>query len=193
MFNISALTWLNKPEKSDIQASKITITTEPSTDLWQRTYTGNQNDNTHALLMEIDSDFTFSVKASFKYNKPYDQCGVLIYQDSDNWFKGSIEHENFEFSHLGSVLTNNGYSDWSTSQISSGVSSMFYRISRQADDFLLENSLNGVNFRQMRMFHLFNGKGALNFGVYACSPLQSSFDAIFTDMKLTSCIWPKIM
>lgn len=34
--------------------------------------------------------------------------------DSDNWLKVSVEYENEEFQHLGSVATNNGYSDWAT-------------------------------------------------------------------------------
>ena len=40
----------------------------------------------------------------------FDQCGVVMYLDSENWLKGSIEYENDEFQHLGSVATNHGYS-----------------------------------------------------------------------------------
>ena len=35
-----------------------------------------------------------------------------MYLDSENWLKASIEYENEKISHLGSVVTNNGYSDW---------------------------------------------------------------------------------
>ena len=31
--------------------------------------------------------------------------------------------------------------------------------------------------------------GKKQIGIYACSPEQSSFKAIFTDMKLTECAW----
>ena len=31
------------------------------------------------------------------------------------------------------------------------------------------------------------GGGKIRFGIYACSPEESSFKAIFTDMKLTEC------
>lgn len=40
-----------------------------------------------------------------------------MYLDSENWLKGSIEYENETFGHLGSVATNNGYSDWATNEI----------------------------------------------------------------------------
>ena len=44
--------------------------------------------------------------------------------DSENWLKASIEYENQSFQHLGSVVTNNGYSDWATTEISANVKSM---------------------------------------------------------------------
>ena len=43
---------------------------------------------------------------------------LIIYLDSENWLKGSIEYENEAFQHLGSVLTNHGQSDWATTEIS---------------------------------------------------------------------------
>ena len=38
-------------------------------------------------------------------------------RDNGTELKGSIEYENGEFQHLGSVVTNNGYSDWATTEI----------------------------------------------------------------------------
>ena len=29
----------------------------------------------------------------------------------------------------------------------------------------------------------------ISFGIYACSPEESSFTAIFSDMKITECMW----
>ena len=33
------------------------------------------------------------------------------------------------------------------------------------------------------------GGGMIRFGIYACSPEDSSFKAVFSDMKLTECQW----
>ena len=33
------------------------------------------------------------------------------------------------------------------------------------------------------------GAGKIRFGIYACSPEESSFTAIFSDMKITECMW----
>jgi len=101
------------------------------------------------------------------------------YQNSDNWFKASIEFENEEYQRFGSVVTNHGYSDWATTDISVDIKTMFYRLSRRESDFCIENSLDGLVYKQMRIFHLFEGEGEIQFGVYACSPEISFFEAVF--------------
>lgn len=202
--DFSAGIWLNQPKLSEITDQSIKITTEPNTDLWQRSYYGFRHDNAHALLLESEINFTFTTKVSFEYQARFEQCGLIIYLDSDNWFKASIEYENENISRLGSVVTNNGYSDWATTDIPT-TTAMWYRLNRRGPDFLIESSPNGMNFMQMRIFHLHCiGKtstemGKLNppapaerpiqFGLYACSPLTSSFEAIFNNFKLDNCLW----
>ena len=202
--DFSAAIWLNQPKLSEITDQSIKITTEPNTDLWQRSYYGFRHDNAHALLFESEINFSFTTKVSFEYRARFEQCGLIIYLDSDNWFKASIEYENENISRLGSVVTNNGYSDWATTDIPT-TTAMWYRLNRRGPDFLIESSPNGMNFTQMRIFHLHCiGKtstemGKLNppapaerpiqFGLYACSPLTSSFEAIFNNFKLDNCLW----
>ena len=36
---------------------------------------------------------------------------------------------------------------------------------------------------------MFNVKNKVQFGVYACSPEDSSFKATFTNMEITECKW----
>lgn len=112
-----------------------------------------------------------------------------MYLDSENWLKGSIEYENEDFQHLGSVVTNNGYSDWATTAIPAGIKSMWYRFSRREDDYRIECSEDGIYFSQMRVCHMDKGNGTIRFGIYACSPEDSSFKAIFTNMEFTECQW----
>jgi len=112
-----------------------------------------------------------------------------MYLDSDNWLKASIEYENEEFQHLGSVVTNHGYSGWATTAISASVKTMWYRLSRREDDFCIECSEDGLNFSQMRVCHMWEASDEIQFGIYACSPEESSFKATFTDMDVTECKW----
>ena len=185
------LHWTRKPAGCSVGADRIEITTEPHTDLWQKTYYHFSNDNAPALQMETEEPyFSFVVKTDFTDSRHrFDQCGIVLYLDADNWLKGSVEFENDRYQHLGSVVTDRGYSDWATTAIPADVRIMWYRLSRREDDFRIESSPDGENFSQMRICHLTEGKGKIRFGIYACSPEDSSFKAVFTDMKVTECAW----
>lgn len=189
-FDINKLKWIREPKKYSINENKIEIITVPHTDLWQRTYYHFRNDNAPVLQLEIeDRYFSFVVKTKFESKHRFDQCGIVMYLDSDNWLKASIEYENEIFQHLGSVVTNNGYSDWATTEIDASVKEMWYCFSRREDDFCIECSYDGIIYKQMRICHMWKGKGKISFGIYACSPENSSFKATFTDLKLTECMW----
>ena len=188
--DIKAMKWTREPNDYKITSDKVEIITAPHTDLWQRTYYHFRNDNAPVLQISTDEKyFSFVVKTEFESKKRFDQCGIVMYLDSENWIKGSIEYENEQFQHLGSVVTNMGYSDWATTVIDASVKSMWYRFSRREDDYCIECSHDGVRFCQMRICHMWEGGGKIRFGIYACSPEDSSFTAIFTDMRITECAW----
>lgn len=182
--------WIREPKQVNITGSRVEMITEPGTDLWQRTYYGFQNDNAPVLQVKTQEKyFSFVVRTQFESRHRFDQCGVVMYLDSENWFKASIEYENEEFQRLGSVVTNHGYSDWATTDIPAELKEMWYRFSRRESDYCVECSQDGVSFKQMRIFHMWEGAKEITFGIYACSPEQSSFKAAFSDMEMMECKW----
>ncbi len=182
--------WINKPQNYIIKAGFVEIITQPHTDLWQKTYYKFINDNAHLFQMKSkEKSFTFEVLCEFNTTHRFDQCGIAIYLDSENWMKASSEYENLDIQHLGSVVTNGGYSDWATCEISSTINKIWYRLSRREFDFKIEYSLDGLDFKQMRIFHLNKAIDEVSFGVYACSPENSSFKAKFTNFKYGKCLW----
>lgn len=190
MINLSDFKWIRPPQKYEIKENSVEIITEPNTDLWQRTYYGFRNDNAPVLQVSTrEQYFSFTVKTRFDSKRRFDQCGIVMYLNSDNWLKASIEYENEKIQRLGSVVTNHGYSDWATTDIDASVKTMWYRLSRRGADYCIECSHDGVDFKQMRICHMWEGADEIQFGVYACSPEQSSFKAVFTEMELTDCKW----
>ena len=189
--DLNEFRWTRQPKSFEIKDGTISVTTLPHTDLWQRTYYHFQNDNAPVYQMKTDEKyFSFIVKTSFEESHHrFDQCGIVMYLDSDNWIKGSVECENDKFQHLGSVVTNNGNSDWATTEIPADVKSMWYRFSRREDDYCIECSDDGEKWKQMRICHMTKGDGEIQFGIYACSPEDSSFTAVFSDMQITECAW----
>lgn len=189
-FDHKALRWTREPLNWEMNDDTIRITTKPHTDLWQRTYYHFRNDNAPVLQMTTDERyFSFIVRTEFDSKHRFDQCGVVMYLDSENWLKASIEYENERFQHLGSVVTNLGYSDWATAEIDASVKSMWYRLSRREYDFCIECSEDGQTFCQMRICHMHKATDAVSFGIYACSPEDSSFCATFSQMQILPCQW----
>lgn len=48
--------------------------------------------------------FSFVVKTEFtESHHRFDQCGIAVYRDSENWLKASIEYENEHVQRLGRV------------------------------------------------------------------------------------------
>jgi len=190
MLNIHDFYWTREPAEYSISSDSVQVITKPYTDLWQRTYYHFRNDNAPVFQMETEERFfSFTVKTEFDSKRRFDQCGVVMYLDSENWLKASVEYENQQFQHLGSVVTNLGYSDWATTEIDASVKTMWYRFSRREDDYCVECSQDGQHFSQMRICHMHKADGKIRFGIYACSPEDSSFRAVFSNMEMTECKW----
>ena len=189
--DLSRFQWTREPKACTVGEDQVEIVTKPCTDLWQRTYYHFQNDNAPVFQMETEEPyFSFVVKTEFQdSHRRFDQCGVVLYLDSENWLKASVEYENEQFQHLGSVVTNLGWSDWATTAIDASVKSMWYRLSRREDDYCIECSSNGEVWQQMRICHMHRGGGKIRFGIYACSPEDSSLQAVFSQMRLIECQW----
>ena len=189
-FDLNKLKWINEPKNFLITDERVEIETKPYTDLWQRTYYHFRNDNAPVLQMETsEKEFSFVVKVEFDSHNNFEQAGIVMYLDSDNWIKASVEYGDENKQYLGVVVTNNGYSDWSTNIIEADVKVMYFRLSRRGDDFCIENSYDGQEFLQMRICHMFNVKEVIDFGIYACSPEDSIFKAIFSEFNITECKW----
>ena len=138
--------WLNEPARYKVGAG-LEIWTDAETDFWQRTHYGFRRDDGHCLLARLDGDFCLSTHVEFRPQTQYDQCGLMVRVDAENWIKVSTEYESEEQSRLGSVVTTLGYSDWATQDVPSGEwGEMRYRISRNgAVEKILDLSAPRIN------------------------------------------------
>ena len=183
--------WLNEPARYHV-GNGLEIFTDEKTDFWQRTHYGFQRDDGHCLLVPQTGDFSLITHVEFHPRTKYDQCGLMIRIDSQNWIKVSTEYENEQVSRLGSVVTNDGYSDWATQDIMSNPQAMWYRISKRDRDFLLENSSDGQVWFQMRITHLHKEADDYEIGVYACSPIGKDFQCCFKTLAISDNLWQAI-
>jgi regulation of enolase protein 1 (concanavalin A-like superfamily) len=183
-----AFHWFNPPDRYQLGAG-LEIFTNAQTDFWQRTHYGFQRDDGHCLFTTQAGDFCLQTHVEFRPQTQYDQCGLMMRLDRDNWIKVSTEYESETVSRLGSVVTNLGYSDWATQDIASSHREMRYRISRNGQDFLLEHSYDGQTWAQLRITHLQQVAEQYDIGVYACSPIGKDFWCRFTSLEITDNQW----
>lgn len=176
--------WLNEPAKYEL-GSGLEIFTDEKTDFWQNTYYGFQTDDGHCLLTRRDGDFSLTTSVEFRPREQYDQCGLMVRVDRENWIKVSTEYESEKYSRLGSVVTNLGFSDWATQDIPSNTREMWYRIGKKGSDFLIENSYDGQNWHQLRITHLHRVSEPMEVGVYACSPTGKNFWCRFKLLEIS--------
>jgi uncharacterized protein len=180
--------WFNEPGRFRL-GNGLEIFTDEKTDFWQNTHYGFQRDDGHCLLMRQGSDFCMTTHVEFDPHQKYDQCGLMVRIDSQNWIKLSTEYESEHVSRLGSVVTNLGYSDWATQDVVSRYRAMWYRISKRGSDFLLENSYDGQAWLQMRITHLHTEPADYEIGVYACSPIGKDFRCCFKTLEIADNTW----
>lgn len=180
--------WFNEPTNYQL-GNGLEIFTDPKTDFWQRTHYGFQRDDGHCLFTTQTGDFALMAHVEFHPQEKYDQCGLMVRGDKDHWIKVSTEYENEKIGRLGSVVTNRGYSDWATQDIPASHRQMAYRISKNGNDFLLENSYDGKEWLQLRITHLHKSFEQLQIGVYACSPIGKDFRCRFDLLTISENTW----
>lgn len=168
-----ALQWRCEPKHwfIDTTRSQLTLETDAQTDYWQKTHYGFEADNGHFLYMTTQKNFRMTTRVEAVPRSRYDQAGLMIRHSENAWVKTSLEYIPDGFSKLGAVVTNKGYSDWSTQYVDYKDMNLYFRISRIGQNCYVDFSLDGEDWKQIRIAHLDIPEGdPLALGLYACSP-----------------------
>jgi len=179
------LNWFHEPTKWLLEADKLQIFSDASTDFWQKTHYGFQVDNGHFLFARVNGDFVMETQVHCNFKHQYDQAGLMVRVSEQCWMKTSVEFEPHEPNRLGAVVTNYGYSDWSTQNVANDFTKYSLRVSRKGSDYKIEYQNNVVNeWIQLRLFHL-QDQPIIDVGIYACSPKKEGFLASFDYLKIS--------
>ena len=182
------LLWHHPPSRWSIGESGLVVFPDAPTDFWQRTHYGFCADNGHFLGLPVKGDFRITTRVRFHPVHPYDQAGLMVRFSSQCWLKTSVEYEPEGPCRLGAVVTQGGYSDWSTQDYPRARNEVELRVRKKGDDFTVEYSEprspgtagDVAAWTQIRLAHLEGTKGMpLLAGLYACSPKGAGFRAEF--------------
>jgi uncharacterized protein len=186
----SRLQWWNAPRRVELRDSRLVVTTRANTDFWQRTFYGFRRDDGHCLLREWrGGDFTLTTKVRVHPVHQYDQAGLIVRFSADCWLKTSVEFEPDHPNRLGAVVTNAGWSDWSTQDVPHTLDAIQLRIRRVERTYLVEAApaVSDVpSWSQIRLAHLAEDDGRpVQCGLYACSPTGEGLVAEFDYLRFS--------
>lgn len=182
------LSWHCEPKQWSVDTAQrqLVIATDAGTDFWQRTHYGFERDDGHFLHLPVIGDFVATTRVTAAGHHQYDQAGLMLRLSATCWVKTSVEFEPEEPSRLGAVVTNGGYSDWSTQAVPKELKAMWFRIELRAADCTVLTSIDGTDWQQIRVAHLAERtmNQPVSCGLYACSPKAAGFEARFAFLEI---------
>lgn len=175
--------WLNEPDNVRFEDDAMIIYAKPQTDFWQSIHHGFKKDDGHFFFCRQKEDFILTLKWRFENLQKFSQCGIMLRIDERNWFKASLMNETSETNTMATSLTINGHSDWSGFQINNSIEEIWFRLQRVEDDYILFYSLNGLEFKKIKMFYIPSIE-EVKVGAYIASPNEEQFCAELSNISL---------
>jgi regulation of enolase protein 1 (concanavalin A-like superfamily) len=193
-FRSPKLRWSHPSVNSSISSDgkKLEIAADGGRDYWARTFYQPLliKHNASALLADVAAEAEATLELSYTVHpvEQYDQAGILILVDPDTWVKAGIEYVDGK-ARLSCVVTNNGFSDWSTQIMNS--TSLRLRVHKllpgadQGPAMLMEAAETGDVWTQVRIASLRSGNKPWRMGPFAACPTkQNGGWAEFHDIHL---------
>jgi uncharacterized protein len=177
---VGKMQWFNEPPAWEVRGGWIEITTAPKSDFWRKTHYGFIRDNGHFYFQEVHGDFIAEARISGRYQELYDQAGLMLRVDEENWIKTGIEY--FEQRQQASAVVTRDFSDWSVAPLDGSPSSIWLRIVRKAEAVEIFYSLDGQNYILLRVAYLI--PAVTQVGLMCASPEGPGFSVIFEDFRV---------
>ncbi|MBP5215900.1 MAG: DUF1349 domain-containing protein [Alphaproteobacteria bacterium] len=170
--------WHNDPQRVRFDDEGMHVTAKYRTDFWSCARHDFKKDDGHFFFSYAGGDFGCDVVWYAPEMKDFDQCGLMLRVDSDNWFKMSLMYDSDNRAMLASSLTNDGFSDLATAMLDGEVEKVWYKLKRKKGCYIASYSTDGVCFEQLRKFYLPHDTEEVSIGAYICSPQRDDFEAI---------------
>ena len=108
------LEWRSPPPEWSVEGDRLLVVTGKDTDFWNKTFYGFTRRDGHLFYREIEGDFSAEVVLHATFDTLYDQLGLMVRAKDDTWLKTGLEYSDNR-AQVSTVLTRDGWSDWSTS------------------------------------------------------------------------------
>ena len=173
--------WFNEPEKWSVENNSLSMFVTPQTDYWRISHYGFTVDDAPFYYGEYGGEFEASVKITGQYKERFDQAGLMIRLDNENYIKAGIEFVDGKYNL--SVVVTHHTSDWSVITLDRPVDFIYIKAVRRLDAIEVFYSFDGNEWVMMRNAWM-QDNHPVKVGVMGASPDGQGFEVKFEDFKV---------
>ena len=179
---LECMQWFNEPESWSIKNNKLTMQVTPQSDYWRISHYGFTVDDAPFLYTTRGGEFEVKVKISGDYKVRFDQAGLMLRADKENYIKAGIEFVDGKYN-ISCVVTHHT-SDWSVITLDKSIDYIWIKAVRRLDAVEIFYSFDDKNYVMMRNCHLADNTPVM-VGMMAACPDGNGFEARFEGFKIT--------
>ena len=179
---LERMQWFNEPESWSIKNNKLTMQVAPQSDYWRISHYGFTVDDAPFLYTTRGGEFEVKVKISGDYKVRFDQAGLMLRADKENYIKAGIEFVDGKYN-ISCVVTHHT-SDWSVITLDKSIDFIWIKAVRRLDAVEIFYSFDDKNYTMMRNCHLADNTPVM-VGLMAACPDGKGFEARFESFKIT--------
>lgn len=182
--SLEKMNWLNEPDRWEVKDKRtFVMQVPPQTDYWRVSHYGFTVDDAPFYYTTYGGEFEVKVKITGIYKTTFDQMGLMLRTDHQNWIKAGVEYVNGKQS-VSTVVTHNT-SDWSVIELNDAPRSIWMKAVRRLDAVEVFYSLDDKKYTMIRTCWLQDNCPVM-IGLMGASPDGAGFEAIFEDFKVTT-------
>lgn len=179
---LDRMQWLNEPENWSVKNNTLVMDVTPQSDYWRISHYGFTVDDAPFLYTVRGGEFEVKVRISGDYKVRFDQAGLMIRVDKENYIKTGIEFVDGKYN-LSTVVTHTT-SDWSVIELDEPVEYVWIKAVRRLDAVEIFYSFDDKEYTMMRNCWLQDNTPVM-VGMMAACPDGNGFKATFDGFKIT--------
>ena len=171
---LEKMQWFNEPEHWEIKGEALTMFVTPHSDYWRISHYGFTVDDAPFY-------YTTKVKITGDYQVRFDQAGLMLRIDKENYIKAGIEFVDGEFN-LSTVVTHHT-SDWSVISLDKPIPHIWIKAIRRRDAVEIFYSFDDKTYIMMRNAWM-QDNTPMMVGVMGACPDGEGFNVCFEHFQV---------
>ena len=178
---LEKMNWFNEPAQWSVSGNRLTMAVTPKSDYWRISHYGFTVDDAPFYYGEYGGEFEAKVKISGDYKVRFDQAGMMIRIDHENYIKAGIEYVDGKYN-LSTVVTHHT-SDWSVIALDKPVDFIWIKAVRRLDAVEIFYSFDDKEYSMMRNAWM-EANRPVKVGMMGACPEGDGFSVTFSDFTV---------